>query len=415
MTTRRAAPKPPQIPSVAVCDLDALSPGHRAQLVEAGLDSLAPVECWAVEGTNAQNAYATHGLFRYFGKYPPPIGRKLILEHTAPGDLVLDPMCGSGTTGVEALLLGRRAALHDVSPLSAALARAKTTHVPLADSEAALAEIQARYSPATVDQYPVEPRGLRNPDHWFLPETADSLRGLHRAIAALPAGRPRALAEVAFLASIRRVSRATTQQGRLFLDVLSALPDAWPTFEGAMRRAMRAVDLIPDLDPLTISLHDARTPLPTSDPAELVILHPPYFNAYRYSRVNSLELAWTDTPPKALRTGEVREFFKVGKPENASLYADDMAVALACAADAARPGGVVAMMIGDARLKGALVPATRMILDRLRPEAGLSLVKVALRLPRHTEATWVASQRRNAGALGVQLCDYVLTFRKAGP
>lgn len=39
----------------------------------------------------------------------PYIPRNLILRYTAPGDLVLDQMAGSGTTAVECKLLGLRA------------------------------------------------------------------------------------------------------------------------------------------------------------------------------------------------------------------------------------------------------------------------------------------------------------------
>ncbi len=46
---------------------------------------------------------------------PVAVFRKLILMTTAPGDLVVDPMSGSGTTGVAALGLERRAVLCDVS------------------------------------------------------------------------------------------------------------------------------------------------------------------------------------------------------------------------------------------------------------------------------------------------------------
>src|SRR5262249_43891887 len=46
---------------------------------------------------------------------PVPVFEKLILMTTAADDLVIDPMSGSGTTGVAALRLGRRAILCDAS------------------------------------------------------------------------------------------------------------------------------------------------------------------------------------------------------------------------------------------------------------------------------------------------------------
>jgi len=53
-----------------------------------------------------RGSWATHkGDYR--GNWPPQIPRALILKYTGEGDIVLDPMVGSGTTCVEAVLLGR--------------------------------------------------------------------------------------------------------------------------------------------------------------------------------------------------------------------------------------------------------------------------------------------------------------------
>ena len=52
--------------------------------------------------------WATH-VGNYRGNWSPYIPRNLILRYTAPGELVLDQMMGSGTTLVECKLLGRRA------------------------------------------------------------------------------------------------------------------------------------------------------------------------------------------------------------------------------------------------------------------------------------------------------------------
>lgn len=116
---------------------------------------------------------------------------------------------------------------------------------------------------------------------------------------------------------------------------------------------------------------------------------------------------------KEVRQGEVREFFKIGKPENAEKYVIDMSQVVHNACAAIAENGVLSVMIGDTRLKERHVPVTRMLIDRITNDLPLSVAQVVLRIPRHTEASWVASQRRKAGALGVSLCDYVITFRKS--
>ena len=53
-----------------------------------------------------RGSWATHrGDYR--GNWPPQMARLLIMKYTEPGDTVLDPMIGSGTTCIEAKLLGR--------------------------------------------------------------------------------------------------------------------------------------------------------------------------------------------------------------------------------------------------------------------------------------------------------------------
>ncbi|MCI4462539.1 MAG: DNA methylase [Thermogladius sp.] len=61
-----------------------------------------------------RGSWATHkGDYR--GNWPPQIARALILLYTRAGDLVLDPMAGSGTTCIEAVLLGRNCIAVDIN------------------------------------------------------------------------------------------------------------------------------------------------------------------------------------------------------------------------------------------------------------------------------------------------------------
>jgi DNA modification methylase len=61
-----------------------------------------------------RGAWATHrGDYR--GNWAPQIPRALILKYTEPGSIVLDPMAGSGTTCIEAILLGRNCIAVDIN------------------------------------------------------------------------------------------------------------------------------------------------------------------------------------------------------------------------------------------------------------------------------------------------------------
>jgi len=327
----------------------------------------------------------------------------LIAAYTRPGDLVIDPMVGSGTSAVEALLAGRRARVSDVSPLSVLLSRVKTTHV---DAAAALDCVRA-WRGVSSDVALV---GLRNPTHWFLPETIASLVRIRSAIQSLEEGPARALLMVAFLAIVRRASRATTQQGRLFLDAETALPDAWPAFEARAIRAIDAARMLPPEWHADVRLAPA-TSVPEGETAPLCILHPPYFNNYKYSSVSSLELAWMGVDPKHVRREEIREAFKVGGIDNARRYVSDMLAVLASCAGRVHRGGRLALMIGDATFRGEYLPLTRELVAGAR-EFGLEPELVAVRVPKFTEASWVASQRRTKSRIGVSLHDFVVVLRR---
>ena len=64
--------------------------------------------------------WATHG-GSYRGNWSPYIPRNLILKYTEEGDVVLDQMCGSGTTLVECKLLNRSGIAVDINPKAAML------------------------------------------------------------------------------------------------------------------------------------------------------------------------------------------------------------------------------------------------------------------------------------------------------
>lgn len=69
----------------------------------------------------------THNFYRYPARFSPKFVRAAITALSEPGDLILDPFMGGGTTLVEALALRRHAVGTDISSLAAFVSEVKTT------------------------------------------------------------------------------------------------------------------------------------------------------------------------------------------------------------------------------------------------------------------------------------------------
>lgn len=383
-------------------------------LKQAGLDLYAPLEAWTALGTNAQISYSTHGIFRYFGKFPSTIATHLIMQYTNEFDMVMDPMGGSGTTVLEALLSKRNCRSYDVNPLSVLLQKVKTTHIDKEELNSALTDICDNYKPLSIEEFNWQPVGIRNIDHWFLPKTQDSIRGLIFLINQIEKESIRNFFFICLASTIRPVSRATTQQGRLFLDVVTAKEDCLDTFVKKAKKSILAVDSLPESQSiLEIDEHDASVPFDLNSNNQLIIVHPPYFNSYKYSSINSLELSWMKIDHADIRKNEVREFFKVGKAENITKYIEDMSKTMNNIISTLSPNGVIGVMIGDTVIKGEYIQTTKLLLDRiLTDNAQIEVEKIVLRVPKYTEASWTASQRRTSDKVGVSLNDFIIIMRR---
>ncbi len=77
-----------------------------------------------------------------FAAYPLEIPTRCIQAGCKPGGLVLDPFCGTGTTGLAALALGRRFTGIDLNPAFAALAAERLWHAARTEQDGTQGERQ---------------------------------------------------------------------------------------------------------------------------------------------------------------------------------------------------------------------------------------------------------------------------------
>ena len=110
-----------------------VAPGSRVRLTG---DGPAQWSCWIVVARPKSRAFASWGALP--GAYVLPAGhggampvvggkpiwlmQRLVEDYSSPGDLVVDPCCGAGTTLTAAIRSGRRAIGCDVDPAHAAIA-----------------------------------------------------------------------------------------------------------------------------------------------------------------------------------------------------------------------------------------------------------------------------------------------------
>jgi len=69
----------------------------------------------------------THRYYNYPARFSPFFVRSIIETFSKPGDTIMDPFMGGGTTIIESIVSGRRAIGIDINPLSSFITKVKTT------------------------------------------------------------------------------------------------------------------------------------------------------------------------------------------------------------------------------------------------------------------------------------------------
>lgn len=121
-----------------------------------------------------------HGDKDYIGATPAWVIWQLLTRYTRENDVVLDPMCGSGTTIDVAKELGRKPVGFDLAPSRPDIQQADARKIPLGDGTVDFAFIDPPYS--THVDYSDDPRCIGKLD--ASPE-ADDAKGVNAYYAAM--------------------------------------------------------------------------------------------------------------------------------------------------------------------------------------------------------------------------------------
>lgn len=389
--------------------------------VEVDFRALLPQMARAERATHAMHAYPAK-LLRHI-----PALFAAAPQLSAPGELLLDPFCGSGTVLVEAQLAGRRALGVDTNPLARLLSRVKTTR----PEERPLTRGVARVLASPDEHQTLDSKTLRRLEYWFHAHTLREIQGLGAAVARVNDAQLRAFLELCLSSTVRAVSladpriavpvrlrsdqyavdhrlRKSTARRLLALKKTKAR-DVFATI--ARENIRRVISLPEDLPDVEVLNGDARWLSETLEPMgaiDCVITSPPYLGAQKYIRACSLSLlalgAREDgdlqpliarsigrehfrkseyAEPLSSEVAEAEEIIERCRATNplrahlAAVYLKEMRAALAGISLALRPGGHLVLVAGPNQLVGETF-ATPSYLTTIAEEQGLIVKLVVL-------------------------------------
>lgn len=359
-------------------------------------------------GSNADQNYLTHGLFRYFGKLPPVLTGQVI-DQFCPDDtsVVVDLMCGSGTTLVECQARGLASFGVDANEVAVLASRVKTTLPDLAKLERALHRLEtmrgahdrAVRAASLSNRLQAHIPEFPNRDRWFAISSQWSLAWTRQWINDMRADEPLIgdFLLLSWIGVIRASSQASVKTGRIFFDRDKPVPDVYALFVDRIRRNIDLMSRVPETQfetQASVQVGDARAvQLETADGAGLVLMHPPYFALYRYSSdVLRFELEWLGVDRKAIRAREIEDGFKTTDPALMGEYVSDLVAAMTNGFEHLAPGGNLVVVVGNSTLAEKQLPVVETLIERWS-ESGFRIDQVYERPISHSQVTYHRSAK----------------------
>jgi len=324
----------------------------------------------------------------YLGGYPPRVPRRLVERWVGPGATVLDPFCGSGTTLVEAKLLGHPSIGIDLNPLAVALARAKMQSVSLEDLNDRLTTLADGFrGESEVDDvpemlFPIFHRRTLAQLCYLRRVLSDDIREdrfLRGCVLGIMHGKHRRDGSTAYLSvdmpntfsmSPEYVRRFVERNGlhQPPIDVLSKLRErvAWLLRSGALPASPPGDVIHGDAGSL-----DELLPELGLRSVGAIVTSPPYLGVLRYGAFNWIRLWFLGYDQYAVDR-------LLQTTDSLDVYMSFMASFLTAAGRVLRPGAIAVLVIGDVVEHGQHVPLAERVWQEMCGIVPFELVESAV-------------------------------------
>lgn len=258
-------------------------------------------EDWVFKNVKSTQQW-THGYHRYPAKFLPNLVKKIIEDHTDPGDLIADLFAGCGTTLVESKIHGRKSVGVDINPVAQLITNVKTSPIRqgllVAKYQIILAEIEN-----------FKPEDFRNIekhdriDYWFYPNEKYKIAFLYKTITELRTTKKvKNFFLVALSNILKNCSKWLQSSTKPQVDPDKVPTEVFKAFKRQVNSMLKKNELFfnaleelkfTDIESKLV-LEDARKTSIESGTINAIITSPPYVTSYEYADLHQLTGYWFD-------------------------------------------------------------------------------------------------------------------------
>jgi SAM-dependent methyltransferase len=329
------------------------------------LSDLADLD-WDFADASTDSPYAQ--LHWHPARFPPQIPAIAISALSVPGDRVLDPFCGSGTTLVEALRRGRSAVGIDTNPVATLIASAKTATTDLATLTAASRRLieHIENDIGANGATNLDDVGIPNLDEqilWYERRTLAELGRIWAAVSGVNEDSHRLIFTACFSAILLSVCSQEEHWGWICDNVRPKVlhhRSAISKFTEKLHEYLSSATEMPATSasvrarvitgPCAVELVEMG-----DETFDLVVTSPPYFGVTDYAKAQRLTFLWLDLPLEPARQAESGARSKRHRQTAREQYLEDMARSFEQIARVLKRGSHAVVVIGQSSARKSIL------------------------------------------------------------
>jgi len=354
--------------------------------------------------------YLSHNIHPYPAKYIPQIPNELIKKLSLPGEVVWDPFGGSGTTALEAILLGRQAVSSDINPVALVVGKAKTTTI-LKEEEEELKKFVGNLKLLAQDTSSLEYAISRhqsdiekfvplipNIEKWFHQHSVNELAYIRWSIETKLNDNCKTIALSVFSKIIIRVSfqDSETRYASKPREVTEGetLTVFCSEFYSTLNKITQLPSFLKHRDAKFILANFVEEKVVENNSVDLIVSSPPYPNATDYHLYHRFRIFWLGYDPRQMATSEIGSHLRHQKEGTAIQgYLDEMKSCLIKMYSSLRGGRYAVLVLGDGVFKGEVFE-TAELLEDIAAGIGFEFVGIVKRPVHSTKRSFASAARR---------------------